>query len=123
MRRKDYSGDARDSSNEPSEELREAALRSTAQQTILDVTFHGPLLQAGHLRCQHGIDCGRARLQGFFSRFGDEVCSRSAYRRKFGHGNSRLRKIGIVALARKLLIEFWRYLETGVVPEGAVLRT
>jgi len=44
------------------------------------------------------------------------------YRRKFGHGNSRLRKIGIVALARKLLIAFWRYLETGVVPEGAVLR-
>jgi transposase len=44
------------------------------------------------------------------------------YRRKFGHGTSRLRKIGIVALARKLLIAFWRYLETGVVPEGAVLR-
>ena len=44
------------------------------------------------------------------------------YRRKFGHGNSRLRKIGVVALARKLLIAFWRYLETGVVPEGAVLR-
>ena len=44
------------------------------------------------------------------------------YRRKFSHGNSRLRKIGIVALARKLLIAFWRYLETGVVPEGAVLR-
>jgi len=44
------------------------------------------------------------------------------YRRKFGHGNSRLRKIGIVALARKLLIAFWRYVETGVVPEGAVLR-
>ena len=44
------------------------------------------------------------------------------YRRKFGHGTSRLRKIGIVALARKLLIAFWRYLETGVMPEGAVLR-
>jgi transposase len=34
-----------------------------------------------------------------------------------------LRKVGIVALARKLLIAFWRYLETGAVPEGAVLRT
>jgi transposase len=44
------------------------------------------------------------------------------YRRKFGHGTSRIRKIGIVALARKLLIAFWRYLETGVVPAGAVLR-
>lgn len=45
------------------------------------------------------------------------------YRRKFGHGPSRLRKVGVVALARKLLIAFWRYLETGEVPAGAVLRT
>jgi transposase len=44
------------------------------------------------------------------------------YRKKFGRGSSRIRKIGIVALARKLLIGFWRYLETGVVPEGAMLR-
>jgi transposase len=44
------------------------------------------------------------------------------YRTKFGTGSSRVRKIGIVALARKLLIAFWRYLETGVIPEGAVLR-
>ena len=44
------------------------------------------------------------------------------YQKKFGNGNSRVRKIGIVALARKLLIAFWRYLETGIVPEGAVLR-
>ena len=44
------------------------------------------------------------------------------YRQRFGHGPSRLRKVGIVALARKLLIAFWRYLETGLVPEGAVLR-
>jgi transposase len=44
------------------------------------------------------------------------------YTHKFGTGTSRTRKIGIVALARKLLIAFWRYLETGVIPEGAVLR-
>jgi transposase len=31
-------------------------------------------------------------------------------------------KIGIVALARKLLIALWRYLETGVVPDGAQLK-
>jgi transposase len=44
------------------------------------------------------------------------------YRDRFGSGSSRQRKIGIVALARKLLIAFWRYLESGVIPEGAVLR-
>jgi len=45
------------------------------------------------------------------------------YQQRFGHGNSRLRRIGIVALARKLLIALWRYLETGEVPEGAVLKS
>jgi transposase len=32
-----------------------------------------------------------------------------------------VRKIGIVALARRLLIALWRYLETGEIPKGAVL--
>jgi transposase len=45
------------------------------------------------------------------------------YQERFGHGSSRLRRIGIVALARKLLIALWRFLETGVVPEGARLKT
>jgi transposase len=45
------------------------------------------------------------------------------YQRRFGMGSKRLRKIGIVALARKLLIELRRYLESGVVPEGAELKT
>jgi transposase len=44
------------------------------------------------------------------------------YQQRFGGGGKRLRKIGIVALARKLLIALWRYLETGVVPEGALLK-
>ncbi len=41
------------------------------------------------------------------------------YERRFAGGNSRLRKIGIVALARKLLVALWKYLETGKVPLGA----
>lgn len=45
------------------------------------------------------------------------------YERRFGPGSKRVRKIGIVALARKLLIALWRFLETGVVPEGAELKT
>jgi transposase len=42
------------------------------------------------------------------------------YDRRFGSGNKRARKVGIVALARKLLIALWRYAERGEVPEGAV---
>jgi transposase len=41
------------------------------------------------------------------------------YERRFGSGNARARKVGIVALARKLLIALWKYLEHGDVPEGA----
>jgi transposase len=41
---------------------------------------------------------------------------------RFGHSGKRLIKIGIVALARKLLIALWRYLETGEVPAGAHLK-
>ncbi len=44
------------------------------------------------------------------------------YQRRFEKGSKRLHKIGIVALARKLLIELWRYLETGKIPPGAVLK-
>jgi transposase len=43
------------------------------------------------------------------------------YLDRFAGGNSRQRKIGIVALARKLLIALWKYLETGEPPEGAEL--
>lgn len=45
------------------------------------------------------------------------------YRRRFASGGARQRRIGIVALARRLLIALWRYLETGVLPAGAVLKT
>ena len=44
------------------------------------------------------------------------------YMERFAGGGSRMRRIGIVAVARKLLIDLWRYLEYGVVPEGARLR-
>ena len=43
------------------------------------------------------------------------------YQRRFGAGNTRLRKLGIVAVARKLLVALWKYLETGEVPAGAEL--
>lgn len=41
------------------------------------------------------------------------------YQRRFGAGNTRMRKVGIVAVARKLLVALWKYLETGEVPAGA----
>jgi transposase len=45
------------------------------------------------------------------------------YAERFGQGNSRARRIGIVALARRLLVDLWKYLQTGAIPEGAVLKS
>jgi transposase len=44
------------------------------------------------------------------------------FQERFGKGNSRSRRVSIVALARKLLVALWRYLETEVIPEGAQLK-
>ena len=44
------------------------------------------------------------------------------YQERFGGGGKRLHKIGIVALARKLLIALWHYLDSGELPEGAALK-
>jgi transposase len=41
------------------------------------------------------------------------------YRRRFAAGNSRLRRLGIVAMARKLLIALWRFWAQGKMPAGA----
>lgn len=45
------------------------------------------------------------------------------YKKRFGEGSKRMKRIGIVAVARKLLIELWRYVEKGQIPAGAVLKT
>jgi transposase len=44
------------------------------------------------------------------------------FRARVGTTKGRIRRIAIVALARKLLVALWRYLETGLVPRGAVLK-
>ena len=45
------------------------------------------------------------------------------FTRRFAHGSKRMRRIGIVALARKLFVALWRYTEHGVIPAGAVLKS
>jgi transposase len=44
------------------------------------------------------------------------------YQKRFGEGSKRQRRIGIVALARKLMIAIWKYLRGGEIPDGAQLR-
>ena len=44
------------------------------------------------------------------------------FNRRFAAGGARMRRVGIVALARRLAIALWRYLQHGEIPAGAVLK-
>ena len=44
------------------------------------------------------------------------------FARRVGTARGRVRRIAIVAVARKLLVALWRYVTQGVIPEGAVLK-
>ena len=44
------------------------------------------------------------------------------FRQRTRDGNGRIKRGAIVALARKLIVALWRYLTTGLVPEGAVIK-
>jgi transposase len=43
------------------------------------------------------------------------------FMRRYARGGSRMRRVGIVAVARKLLIALWHLVEHGVVPRGAII--
>ncbi|MGF6931254.1 transposase [Paraburkholderia sp. UCT70] len=43
------------------------------------------------------------------------------FNRRFAGNGKRMRRVGIVALARRLAIALWRYLEHGEIPAGASL--
>ena len=44
------------------------------------------------------------------------------FRERTANASKRIRRIAIVALARKLMVALWRYLSTGLIPDGAVLK-
>jgi transposase len=44
------------------------------------------------------------------------------FQERFGNGGSRSRRIGIVAVARRLVVDLWRFVKYGVIPDGAALR-
>lgn len=84
--------------------------------------------QSGGLERDQGISkAGSGRLRKLLVQLAwlwlkwqpDSALSRW-YQRRFGLGR-RPRRIGIVALARKLLVALWKYVRWGEIPEGAVL--
>jgi transposase len=86
--------------------------------------------ESGDTAREQGISrAGNARLQAIsiqlawnWVRWQPQSTLTQWYQANFGKGK-RARRIGIVAVARKLVIALWRYVSAGVVPAGAVLKT
>jgi transposase len=87
--------------------------------------------QSGDLDQERGIDkAGNRHVRAMaieiawgWLRYQPESALTRWFEEKYGHGTSRMRRTGIVAVARKLLVDLWRYLETGALPEGAVTQS
>jgi len=88
----------------------------------------GSHYSSGDTKREQGISkAGNGRLRWMmvqlawsWTRYQPESALSRWYERRFAHGSPQLRKVGIVALARKLLVAFWKYLELGEAPDGAV---
>jgi len=76
------------------------------------------LARAGNARVRRSM----LQLAWRFLRFQKDSALARWYRARTEAGGKDARKTMIVALARKLLIALWRYVTTGVAPEGVVLR-
>ena len=88
------------------------------------------LYQSGDMRREQGITrAGNAhvrrvmvQLAWTWVRYQPSSALTLWYQQRFAGQGARTRRIGIVAVARKLLVALWQYVERGVVPEGAVLK-
>jgi transposase len=83
-----------------------------------DVSREQGISKAGNRRVRRVI----IELAWFWLRWQPESHLSQWFNQRFAHGGKRMRRIGIVALARKLLIALWRYVEWGEIPKGAVLK-
>ena len=67
--------------------------------------------------------CAAIELAWLWLRHQPDSVLTQEYRRRTLDASKRIKRVAIVALARKLMVALWRYLTTGLVPEGAVLKT
>ena len=61
-------------------------------------------------------------LAWIWQRYQPDAAQVRWFRERAGPTGRRMRKVMVVALARKLLVALWRYATEGVVPEGAVMK-
>jgi transposase len=74
--------------------------------------------KSGNRRLRHAM----VELAWFWLRHQPDSALSAWFRERVGPGRGRVRRIAIVALARKLLVALWRYTTQGVVPQGAAFK-
>ena len=63
------------------------------------------------------------QLAWYWLRYQPDSALSQWFKRRFASAGGRSRRIGIVAVARKLVIALWRFVAQGVIPEGARLKS
>ena len=112
--------------------VNEAFYRSFANRRQVGAYFGltGTPFNSGNSERDQGISkAGNSRARALATEMGwlwlrhqpDSELSRW-FRARVGDQKGRVRRIAIVALARKLMVALWRYVTTGLVPTGAVLK-
>lgn len=67
--------------------------------------------------------CAAIELAWLWLRHQPDSALTQWFRQRALNASKRIKRVAIVALARKLIVALWRYLTTGLVPEGAMLKT
>ena len=74
--------------------------------------------KAGNRRLRHAM----VELAWFWLRHQPGSALSQWFQQRVGQARGRVRRIAIVALARKLLVALWRYVRQGLIPQGAVFK-
>jgi len=83
-----------------------------------DMAHDQGIAKAGNKRARTAM----IELAWLWRRYQPDSALSKWFRERVGDKKGRVKRIAIVAMARKLAVALWRYLETGLVPEGAVLK-
>jgi len=110
----------------------EAYIRSFPNRKALGsyAGMTGTPFKSGGIDREQGISkAGNSRLRSalvelawLWLRYQPDSALSKWFRARVGDGGGRIRKVMIVALARKLLVALWHFCRHGVVPEGAMLK-
>jgi transposase len=76
------------------------------------------IAKSGNPRLRHAM----IELAWFWTRHQPGSALSRWFAERVGAARGRVRRIAIVALARKLLVALWRYVTDGIVPQGAVFK-